>query len=314
MNKYHIKYTIDNIDKEGPVGTCIVSYEGNKTTITMNATDSSGVTKYSYNGVEFYDKTRTMNSIATNVIIRAYDKYNNYTDIKCKAELTDGFRTVPIDSNGTIQNKIGWTTCNTNTTQESLELDNIIQAYGYKTRGAVAMAATYLANYKYRIQYFWGGKTAAKGIDSNWGCAHTHSSSHRCTKALASDFSSCEYGLDCAGYIKWSYIQAGFDESIIRGEDTTTHKWGNFNPKPNVHKFSEGRMYSDQIKPGDIVHKPGHVGIVIGVDKDTVQVAEMKMYGIAISILDKNTGATKTNQNSFPEFLLMDEYFKMYGN
>lgn len=315
-NDSHKEYivNIQSIDKDGPVGTCTLNYGNNKTTIIMNVSDKSGISKYSYNGLEFTEKNKIINSIAMDVTVRAYDKHNNYTDIKCKAELSDGYRDVPIDANGTIQNKSGFFVCGTNTTKENQELANLMKAYGYKTRGAVAMAATYLANYKYKISYFWGGKPGDIGFHKDWGCRKSHKTDHNCTHPLASDKSVCEYGLDCAGLVKWSYIQAGFDKSTVRGEDTTTHKWGNFNPKPHVYRFSSNRAYADQIKPGDIVHKPGHVGIVIGVDKDTVQVAEMVMYGIDISILKKDTGQSTTHRNDFPEFLLMDEYFKMYGN
>ena len=313
----HKKYELNlaTIDTEPPVGTCKLTHSNGKTIITMNVNDVSGIAKYSYNGLDFYNNINTLNSVIYNAKVRVYDKANNYTDISCNMELSEGFRDVPIDEFGTIQNKIGWITCGTDVSKDSQELDELVRSYGYKTRGAVAMAATYLANYKYRIPYFWGGKPADKGINTKWGCRQKHSTNHNCTKALASDYSYCEYGLDCGGLVKWSYIQAGFDPSIVRGEDIVTFKWGNFNPKGHVYNFnSNNRVYADQLKPGDIVHKPGHIGIIIGVDKDTLQVAEMQMYSIAISIIKKDNGQTTTKRNSFSEFLLMDEYFKMYGN
>ena len=316
MNGSHKKYivNIESIDREGPTGTCTLYYENNQTTINMNVTDKSGIQKYSYNGLDFYNNTTTLSSITPNITVRAYDKHNNYTDIKCKAELGEGFRSINIDSSGHVQNKSGWIVCGTSVTKDNQELDNLMQSYGYKTRAAVAMAATFLANYKYNIPYFWGGKTITKGIDPTWGCRRNHSTDHNCSKPMASDKSYCEYGLDCGGLVRWAFIQAGFDSSILRGEDIVTLRWGKFNPREHLYKFGSNNMaYINQIKPGDIVHKPGHVALVIGVDKDTIQVAEMT-GPVIITILSKPNGNSINKQSSFTEFLLMDEFFKMYGN
>ncbi len=310
------KYSVDitTIDNEGPTGTCVVNYDDNKTTIIVNATDKSGIEKYSYNGLDFYNNTTTINSIATNVTVRVYDKMRNYTDIKCKAELSEGFRKIDIDDTGHVKNKKGWIKCNSNTTQASQELDNIVKSYGYKTRAAVASAATYLANYEYNIPYFWGGKTGKIGIDPTWGCNKSHKTDHNCSKPVASDRSVCEYGLDCGGLVKWSFLQAGFDADTVRGEDIVTLRWGKFNPKEHLYKFNSNNMaYINQIKPGDIVHKPGHVALVIGVEKDTLQVAEMT-GPVIITIIKKSNGASINRQSSFTEFVLMEDYFKMYGS
>lgn len=315
-NDSHKKYVVNiiTIDREGPVGTCMLYYDNNKTTISMNVTDSSGILKNSYNGLDFYGNSTVINSIISNVNVRSYDKYNNYRDINCKAELRDGFRSINVDDSGHVQGKSGYIVCGTNVSKENQELDMLMQSYGYKTRGAVAAAATYLAEYKYNIPYFWGGKSIAKGLDPTWGCRKSHSTGHNCSKPMAADKSYCEYGLDCGGLVRWSYIQAGFDNSILRGEDIVTHRWGNFNPRNYLHNFNANNIaYANQIKPGDIVHKPGHVAVVIGVDKDTLQVAEMT-GPVIITIIRKSTGASINHQSSFTEFLLMDEFYKMYGN
>ena len=315
-NESHKKYVvnIDSIDREGPTGTCTVYYENNITTINMNVVDKSGILKYSTNGLDFYGNTTTLSTVTPNVTVRAYDKHNNYTDIKCKAELGAGFRSIALDDSGHVQNKSGWIVCGTSVAKDNQDLDNLMQSYGYKTRGAVAMAATFLANYRYHIPYFWGGKTIVKGIDPTWGCRKSHSTEHNCSKPMASDKSSCQYGLDCGGLVRWAFIQAGFDNSILRGEDIVTARWGKFNPREHLYKFnSQNTAYINQIKPGDIVHKPGHVALVIGVDSTTIQVAEMT-GPVIITIIRKTNGSSTNGQSSFTEFLLMDEFYKMYGN
>ena len=309
-NGSHKEYsvTIISIDREGPVGTCKVTFDGGKTTINVTATDKSGISKYSYNGLDFYTNSTVINKIASNVVVRAYDKFNNYTDIKCKAEFGLGFK-------NTGSNKIGYISCGTNANAANIELDNLMKAYGYKTRDAVGAAGLWLATYKYRIPYFWGGKTVVKGVDPTWGCRKKHTDGKPCTKSLAADNSYCQYGLDCAGFTRWAFVQAGFDKSILRAEEQSEKNWGNFNASKHRYAFNTANAaYVNQIKPGDIVHKPGHVGLVIGVDKDHIQVAEMTTGGVNIDIIKKSNGVSVNGRNDFKDFVLFDDFFKMYGN
>ncbi len=313
----HKKYIVNikTIDKEGPVGTCSLSYEKSRTTITMNVTDKSGIKKYSYNGLDFYTNTTIVNSLATNATVRAYDKYDNYTDIKCKAVYGTGFQNINVTSNGNLAGKSGYFVCGTSVSNENKELDLLMQSYGYKTRDAVAAAAVYLANYKYNIPYFWGGKYLNKGLNYQWGCRKSHSKDHSCSVSMADDNSYCGYGLDCTGYTSWAYFQAGFDKSVICTYGQERSKWGNFNANTHKYEFnSANRSYADKIKPGDIVYIPNkHVGIVIGVTKDQVQVAEMR-GPIIINIINKSNGNSANKQRGFTGFVLMDEFYKMYGN
>ena len=310
------KYSTDivSIDKEGPVGTCDLEYDNNKTIITMNVTDKTGISKYLYNGLTFTTNQTTVNGQNYNVTVRAYDKANNFTDIKCKAKFSTGFKNINVNSSGRVQNKLGYIKCDTQTANDSRELDQFVQSYGYKTRDGVVAAAVFLANYKYDIPYFWGGKTTAKGIFQDWGCSRSHRTDHQCGKPLKSDYSYCELGLDCGGFIRWAYIQAGFTEDIVRGEDIVEHKWGNFNPRNYLYKFNSNNLaYINQIKPGDLIHREGHIGLIIGVTNDKLQVAEMK-GPLLVTTINKFTGASISKQGNFTEFVLMEEYFKMYGN
>ena len=320
-NGSHKKYSIDisTIDNDGPVGTCSLSYENNKTSILMNVTDKSGISKYSYNGMDFYDNKTILNTIASNVTVRAYDKRNNYTDIKCKAEYGTAFRNIELSSNGNIKNKTGFIVYPTNFSKENQELEELMQTYGYKTRGAVAAAGLYLAESKYDVPYFWGGKYIKKGFNPEWGMRHSHTVGKPCSQPLASDNSYCKWGLDCTGYTKWAFIQAGFDADLIRTDDQSGGRWGGANGtfvgKDHRYTFSSSNLiYANQIKPGDIVATPGkHVGLVIGVSEDKIQVAN-EWAGIKISIINKSNGASTNSDKSFTHFLLMDEFYKTYGN
>ncbi len=309
----HKKYVvnIETIDKEGPKGTCSLLHEKNKTTITMNVTDEAGISKFSYNGLDFYNNITVINSLTTNITVRAYDKYDNYSDIKCHGEYGTAFRNLVVDESARVQGRTGYIVCGSSFAKENQELKMLAESYGLKSRGAVAAAALYLASYDKDMYYSWGGKSAAIGFDPNWGC-WVSNSDKRCT-SKSSDGAKCRLGLDCGGLIRWSYLQAGFSNDILRHDDIIKFKWGNFNPREHTYNFNSSNMvYANQLKPGDLVHRTGHIGIVIGVDSEYVQVAEM-LGPLFVNKIEKRTGRAMTKQKGFTEFVLMDEFFNMYG-
>ena len=313
------KYSVDiaNMDKEGPVGTCNVSYKDNRTTITVNASDPSGISKYSYNGLDFYGNTTTINSIATNITIRVYDKHSNYTEMKCQSEYGTGFRNIDIDARGRVKNKSGYIVCGNSISQANKELADLMQMYGYKTRWAVAAAGEFLAKYQFDIPYFWGGKYVKTGLNPEWGCRHKVYGKVVCTKELGGDF--CEWGLDCTGLTSWAFAQAGFPQEQIRQSDQSGGRWGgdngSFIAKQHRYAFNSSNLaYANQILPGDLVAVPGkHVALVIGVSDSTIQIVEMK-GPIFVSTIDKRNGAGLNGQGGFDYFVLMEDFYKAYGN
>lgn len=107
-----------------------------------------------------------------------------------------------------------------------------------------------------KVGYFWGGKSYAMGWDDRWGDPMTVSAS-----GSKSSGTVRSYGLDCSGFVAWSYYNGlnGKDAGI--GNHTTT-QW-------NATEMVD----SQDAKPGDLVfYRPGsagddnHVGIVIGVN------------------------------------------------
>lgn len=107
-----------------------------------------------------------------------------------------------------------------------------------------------------KVGYFWGGKSYAMGWDDRWGDPMTVSAS-----GSRSSGTVRSYGLDCSGFVAWSYYNGlnGKDAGI--GNHTTT-QWD-----------ATEMVDSRKAKPGDLVfYRPGsagddnHVGIVIGVN------------------------------------------------
>ena len=107
-----------------------------------------------------------------------------------------------------------------------------------------------------KVGYFWGGKSYAIGWDDSWGSPMTVSA-----EGSKSSGTVRSYGLDCSGFVAWSYYNGlgGKDAGI--GNHTTT-QW-------NASEMVD----SQNARPGDLVfYHPAsagddnHVGIVVGVN------------------------------------------------
>lgn len=114
-------------------------------------------------------------------------------------------------------------------------------------RKAVIKAACSLVG---KVNYFWGGKSSAIGWDSNWGkMALVTSDGSRSTGSMR------PFGLDCSGFVTWSFINSGFSASQI-GHGT----------QGQIAKCT--RISWNSAQPGDLAFLSGlsHVGIVAGRD------------------------------------------------
>lgn len=167
-----------------------------------------------------------------------------------------------------------------------------------------------MAEFPYKVAYSWGGKSKTLGINNAWGCKR-EVTKETCTQKTGD--MECIYGLDCTGYTSWAFAQAGFDPSILRTSSQSTGMWGNFDASDHKYSFRGNQDKVSLIKPGDIVHTEGHVGIVIGTNATQLKVANMR-EGIRISYINKSNGSSTNNDRSFDNFVLFDDFFAMYGN
>ena len=101
-----------------------------------------------------------------------------------------------------------------------------------------------------KVNYFWGGKSSAIGWDSELGKLKTVSAEGSKTTGTKRPF-----GLDCSGFVTWSFINSGFNASSI-GHGT----------KGQIAKCS--RMSWSNAQVGDLAFYGdlSHVGIVAGKD------------------------------------------------
>lgn len=103
-----------------------------------------------------------------------------------------------------------------------------------------------------KVNYFWGGKSSAIGWDSEWGKLKTVSAEGSKTTGTKRPF-----GLDCSGFVTWSFINSGFNASAI-GHGT----------QGQIAKCS--RISWSSAQAGDLAFYGdlSHVGIIAGKDAD----------------------------------------------
>ncbi len=84
MRQYN--YTISNIDKSAPDGSCSGYTTGRKSYITINSKDNLGISKYVINGIGYTSNKITLNSVVNNPQITIYDMVGNTKTITCSLE------------------------------------------------------------------------------------------------------------------------------------------------------------------------------------------------------------------------------------
>ncbi len=101
-----------------------------------------------------------------------------------------------------------------------------------------------------KVNYFWGGKSSAIGWDSEWGKLKTVSAEGSKTTGTKRPF-----GLDCSGFVTWSFINSGFSANSI-GHGT----------QGQIAKCS--RISWSNAQAGDLAFYGdlSHVGIIAGKD------------------------------------------------
>ena len=101
-----------------------------------------------------------------------------------------------------------------------------------------------------KVNYFWGGKSSVIGWDSEWGKLKTVSSEGSKTTGTKRPF-----GLDCSGFVTWSFINSGFSANSI-GHGT----------QGQIAKCS--RISWSNAQAGDLAFYGdlSHVGIIAGKD------------------------------------------------
>ena len=200
--------------------------------------------------------------------------------------------------------------------QYNTDLYNYVRSAGYKTREGVVAAALYLSSHiDVHIPYFWSGGHNHNyngyqdygenfmGVPDKWGCdvkmAFGGTSAQK-------DGQYYPFGIDCSGFISWAILNGGYytggNQSVIistKSPPSTSLKG------INVEVVSSGNA-KGKIKPGDVAHKSGHVGMVVEVSSDSYKVAEAASYKSGLVIKEYKYGS------NFDHIILMDNFYENY--
>lgn len=119
-----------------------------------------------------------------------------------------------------------------------------------------------------KVHYFWGGKSTATGWDIRWGNEAIVGS-----EGSAQTGTSRVYGLDCSGYVLWSFVNA--EESLAENGE-----WAQLEKTDVINRTGYGTAGQweqstdvswDGAQPGDLAfYGPptetprNHVGIIVG--------------------------------------------------
>ena len=272
--------------------TCnaIVNYKGTTLTVTGDNNSTNYVKSYIYNlnGKDYSgDKTYTIFKIINKASVKLKLKDDTEESITCsiKNNLIYQFK---YDANNTKP----YMKCNTYTASDKIkyekQLSDAINSVGYGTRAGVVEAARFLVGgLDYKVKYLGPkkvnsalGRYAKKGLNIGqsgaWGCM----------------VSGWTQGMDCTNFVEWAFVQNGL--SISGGVYGTS----------NTYKTAE---VINKIRAGDFMLVPNngqnpnkgnflHIGIVVGVDNNSIYVAEAttgSIDAIVVTRLDKSNASSK---------------------
>ena len=277
--------------------------------------------KYSNSSIiDINDGKIISNSIGNTEIIT---KYNG---IKNKIEVIVSDLIVKMPNEFDFKKKK--LTCNKYSEEENKILDNILESrvneVGISTRAAAVSVARFLTlEFPYRINYFYeNGRQTTNNVDGEgryyhkglylneskynsitgsrtgpktWGCSLYSNPVKRYDNN----------GLDCSGFVSWVLLNAGFDPKDVGAGFADYLDLTDYG---DVKRVNNSILSS--IKVGDLLHSyaaGGHIGIIVGIDKNYFYVAQALWYdevGVIITKYEKNA-----LYKSFPHVVLMDKYY-----
>lgn len=172
------------------------------------------------------------------------------------------------------------------------KIKNAVTANGVGTREATVAAAMTLigtlADYGYKLPYYWGGKYPKLGVDSKWG-------SNIGASAESAGHNYYYYGgMDCTGFFDWA---------VSQGMQKGKSNW--YDDKPRIELAGKTEAVC---KIGDALSCPGHIALIVGIDNANKNyiIAE-ENSGLALSTIPFNGSRYYGDEQYFCESL-SDKY------
>ncbi len=196
-------------------------------------------------------------------------------------------------------------------------LYNNVRTAGYKTREGVVAAALYLSSHiDVHIPYFWAGGHHHSfndykdygdnfmGVSNKWGCLVKMAFGGTDVQKNGVNY---PFGVDCSGFVNRAILDGGY----YTGDSSQwVHVSTNVTPPSSIASIKISTVKASnakgKIKPGDIAHKKGHVGMVVEVSDNFYKVAEAAGYKEGLVIKKYKYGS------GFTSIILMDNFYQNY--
>ena len=306
-------------------------------------------TKIKLNIVSIGNPDKTVKYVSSNENV-AKVKNGSIIGIKdgsTKIEISDNFghkrlfniTVTSLVRKATLNNNKPFLSANSYTEKEAKILDKIlyyrVEKAGLKTRAGVVAAARFLTlEFKHKVPYFLeNGRLFDNGysdyIDGEGRYYHRglylskdkYKLIKRSTTTpkywgqylieYSEDRRIMKNGLDCSGFVVWAIVNGGFDPGD-RGAG----------PNPGdediidlgvSHRITLDYLKSGNVKAGDLIGVEGHIGIIIGVEKNYITVADTLFYELGL-VATRFSFKDLINRSGFTHIYDMSGYYKKDGN
>lgn len=186
------------------------------------------------------------------------------------------------------------------------KLDDIIN--NSKTvRERVVNIAKFMAYDFPKLPYFWGGghlgnKKSKIGLDKTWGKMKKLSIKGSTRYNLESFY---PYSMDCSSFVSWCLINAGYnlDKYVVDFNNEYCLDSKDFERLGSIYLLTSNNI-RNVIRPGDLVWKSGHIGIIINYYNNEIDIAHISGVGEGMNITTINLIDGKIFKDDFGELPL----------
>ena len=269
-------------------------------------------------------------SVLTGLSVGTANLTSNNLTKSVEVIVTDLY-TIPV-----INNKKEKLTCNEFTKEEETILDEAlalkIKTVGLKTRAGVVAAARFLSlEFPYRIPYFYENGRLVNYGDQDYADGEgryyhkgLYLTENKFSKIKSSVHGPAAWGcplltdtlkiktpngLDCSGFVSWALLNGGYDVGDV-GAGINEDRTDDLDDLSKKMKLTEENFDASLVKPGDLIGRYGHIGIIIGKEDSTFYIAESLDYDLHVLTMTKD----EIIESDWLYIELMDDYYKKDGN